>query len=252
MKLAVFNNEYDNYSKSDHCRASKTITRNIKNYFINELTSNSSKYENKTFEDIYKMVYTKLSQPSEKGGGKVTRTGRGGVCGMSQMACYDISIALVKATNGEMPNKIFLIKDKYKGPWNYVIKYLHLNPVKKNFSWGGYNNIYYVDRDLVLKQLKQYDSSQYHNYKKLKNYNCDDLESYLCKCWRRRANYEVVKNKKPRKSELKKHILIILQSVDFQSTGVKTVRKILEKLFGCELAHRKIEVTKLIKQCIHE
>ena len=190
MKLAIFNSEYNNYTSSDHCRASKKITSNIKNYFINELNYNSAKYENKTFEYIYKMVFQKLSQPASMGGGKVIRTGRGGACGMSQMACYDISIAIIKATNSCMPTKIFLIKDKYKGPWNYVTKYLHLNPVKKNFKWGGYTNIYYIDRNLVLKQLNQYDTRQYHNYNKLKNYNCDQLESYLCKCWRRRASVE--------------------------------------------------------------
>ena len=252
MKLAIFNSEYNNYAKSDHCRASKIITTNIKNYFINELTYNSAKYENRTFEAIFKIVYKKLSQPVSMGGAKVTRTGRGGACGMGQVACYDISIALIKATNSCMPVKIFLIKDKYKGPWNYVTEYLDLNPVKKNFKGSGYNNIYYIQRHLVLKQLKQLDTGQYHNYNKLKNYNCDELESYLCKCWRRRASLEVAKNKKPSKSELKKHIRIILKTADFESMSVKTVRKILEQIFDCELAHRKIEVTKLIKQCIHE
>ena len=29
MKLAVFNDEYEKYSKSDHCRASKKISSNI-------------------------------------------------------------------------------------------------------------------------------------------------------------------------------------------------------------------------------
>ena len=179
MKLVIFNNEYNNYVNSTHCRASKTITSNIKNHFINELTYNSVKYENRNFEEIFKIVYDKLSQPASIGGGKVTRNGRGGVCGMSQMACYDISIAIIKETHGKLPHKIFLIKDKYKGPWKYVTKYLHLNPVKINLEGVVYNNIYYIEKKSVLEKIKQHDTGRY-NY--IKNYNCDDLESYLCKC----------------------------------------------------------------------
>jgi hypothetical protein len=73
MKLVIFNKEYDNYVNSTHCRASKTITSTIKNHFINELTYNSVKYENRNFEEIFKIVYGKLSQHVSNGGGDVTR-----------------------------------------------------------------------------------------------------------------------------------------------------------------------------------
>jgi hypothetical protein len=103
---------------------------------------------------------------------------------MGQMACYDISIAIIKEINGKLPHKIFLIKDKYKGPWKYVTKYLQLNPGKINLEGVGYNNIYYIEKQLVLEKIKQQDPGRY-NY--IKNYNCDDLESYLCKCCKNHA-----------------------------------------------------------------
>ena len=65
------------------------------------------------------------------------------------------------------------------------------------------------------------------------------------------ASKVVKKNKNPTKALLAAQIRIILKSADMQSMTAKTVRKSLEKLFGCDLKPRKTEVTEILKECIN-
>ena len=62
----------------------------------------------------------------------------------------------------------------------------------------------------------------------------------------------IVKTKNPTKNNLKKQIRVILKTADMQTMTAKSVRKQLEKLFGCELKPRKNEVTELLKECIND
>ena len=59
--IPSFEESFDNYSGSDHCRSSNIIKENIKKHFVQELTKNIHNYERKTFEDIFKLVYSKIT-----------------------------------------------------------------------------------------------------------------------------------------------------------------------------------------------
>ena len=83
----------------------------------------------KSFEEIFKYVNQIISKPVSKGGGKLNQ--KYGSRGIGVLGCYDISIALIKSIPGcSLPNKIYLIKDSSKGPWNYTTKILNINPIK--------------------------------------------------------------------------------------------------------------------------
>ena len=180
-----FEEEFDKYTKSSHCRASYKITNNIKKYFVNELKSNINNFKNKSFEEIFNLVYRKIVQPIENGGGKIIN-GKRGQCGIGIMGNYDITIAIIRSIpRSKLPEKIFLIKDKTKGPWNYTIKVLKLKP--KKIENMNYNNIYYIDKEIIIKTIIQNDVKLLENVriKDLKNMDCDDLESYFCICWKK-------------------------------------------------------------------
>ena len=69
-----------------------------------------------------------------------------------------------------------MIKDNTKGPWNYVTKILHLIPEKINEEWCEPFNLYYIEKKTLLESEKNK-----NNLLKIRNSNCDDIESYLCK-----------------------------------------------------------------------
>lgn len=180
-----FKEEFMKYSNSSHCRASKIITNNIKYYFINQLENNINNYKNKSFEEIFNTVYRKISQPIENGGGRIIN-GKRGQCGIGLMGNYDITIAIIRSIpNNELPKKIFLIRDRTKGPWNYTTKILNLKP--KKIENMNYSNIYYIDREIIIDKMKNKNFELLENIemKDLENMDCDELESYLCRCWKK-------------------------------------------------------------------
>ena len=66
------------------------------------------------------------------------------------------------------------------------------------------------------------------------------------------ATTTVKKTNNPSKSKLTQQIRVLLKTVDVQVTTAKTVRKALEKIFGCDLKPRKSEVTELLKEIMNE
>ena len=178
--INYFETLYDKYSKSGHNRTRIDIKNNIKEYFSSELKHNIKKFVNKPFEEIFKIVYDKLSSPVSEGGGKIQRNGRGGACGIAVLGCYDITMCLVRSIpNCIGPSKIILIKDKTKGPWNYVSNILNLPPKKYTELSMTYNNLYYIEKDLIINALQ----IKYNIDEKIKDYDCDELESLICKLW---------------------------------------------------------------------
>ena len=169
-----FKYNYGEYCRSKHCRASYNLQQKIGDYFINEIRNNLDKFDNKPFETVFKIVHDKLIKSVKNGGAFVKRNGQGGKCGISQLGCYDISICIVRSIpNGKLPDKIYLIKDNTKGPWNYVNKVLQLVPNYINEPWTGtYKNIYSIDKSLIISKLPI-----------LNIKNCDEIETYLCKQW---------------------------------------------------------------------
>ena len=173
-----FKEEFQKYTMSDHCRSSYQISKPIEEYFINEISNNLQKYKNKSFEEIFKYVNQIISKPVSKGGGKLNQ--KYGSRGIGVLGCYDISIALIKSIPGcSLPNKIYLIKDSSKGPWNYTTKILNINPIKVNEEWCGKHNIYYLNKEELLNNI-----INTKEYQKIVEMNCDDIESYLCNCWK--------------------------------------------------------------------
>ena len=178
-----FSELYQEYTISEHCRTSKKISNNIKNYLIYKIKNDLDNLENKNFEELFNIVKKILLVPSEDGGGKVEREGRGGSCGIGVLGCYDITMCLVKSIpNCKGPDKIILIRDNTKGPWNYVTKILNLKPKQINEKWcKPYNNIYYREKKELI-----YNEKNINYLSKIKGSNCDDIETYLCKFWKNR------------------------------------------------------------------
>ena len=179
--ISIFIKEYDKYVNSPHCRTKKELTDNIKYYYVNELKYNLQKYDKKSFKELFSIVNKKLSKSVLEGGAKVNRIGMGGECGIACLGCYDITMALIRSipTCHPDPDKIFLIKDKSKGPYNYVTQKLGLTPNKYNEFETIYNGqIYYIRKNLVVDALKNIVGMD----DTIDILDTDELESYLC-CW---------------------------------------------------------------------
>jgi hypothetical protein len=173
---------YQDYTISEHCRASYKIKDNIKKYLINKIENDLDSLENKKFEELFNIVKKILLVPYKDGGGKIIRTKQGGACGISVLGCYDITMCLVKSIPYSTgPNQIILIKDNTKGPWNYVTKILNLTPKKINEGWCDPYSLYYIEKKELINSEKNE-----HYLSQIKKSNCDDIESYLCKFWKNR------------------------------------------------------------------
>ena len=183
--IKSFKEKYDDFVTSAHCRASKEITNNIKQYFINELKTNLSRYSNKTFLELFSLVYNKLSQPAEEGGGKVKRSGQGGACGLSTLAMYDITIMLIRSIpSNELDDKVFLIKDKTKGPYNYVTKILRYDPKPYPGLPEDRNKIYFIGKDEAIKLINKAKYKLKTPKGSIEDFDSDNLESYMCECYK--------------------------------------------------------------------
>ena len=179
-----FRELYQDYRISPHCRASKTIADNIENYFIKTINNNIDSLENKNFKELFNIVKKIVLVPAKDGGGKVIRTKQGGACGISVLGCYDITICLVKSIPScRGPNKIILIKDNTKGPWNYVTQILKLTPKKIDQNWCEPFTLYYIEKKEIINSEKNE-----QKLFKITNSNCNDIESYLCKFWHNHNN----------------------------------------------------------------
>ena len=84
----------------------------------------------------------------------------------------------------ELPTTIFLIKDITKGPYNFVNKILNLTPNKYS-KLSMYKTLYYIDKESVIKALNSTNLKLEIDEKRLNSLDCDELESYLCKCYRK-------------------------------------------------------------------
>ena len=176
-----FREAYQEYRVSEHCRASYHITHNVESYFVNIINNNLSLLENKSFEEIFTLVKCVLLLPVECGGGKLVRYSQGGACGISVLGCYDITMGLIKAIpNSSRPNKIILIKDNTKGPWNYVTQILKLTPKKINDPWTKPYNIYHIEKKYIMESI----DDTLHD--RIAHSDCDEIETILCKLWQTR------------------------------------------------------------------
>jgi hypothetical protein len=183
--LKYFEESYNKYTSSEHCISSKSITDSIKLYYINQLTNNIDKFNNKSFETIFNNVYNTISNPIELDGETVALTTQGGDCGIGVLGCYDITISLIRSVPScKLPNYIFLISDKSKGPWNFITQILKLNPIKINQTWcGEYKNIYKIEKKDIINSICSINPN-IPWADKLYDMDCDNIESLMCLCWK--------------------------------------------------------------------
>jgi hypothetical protein len=180
-----FRQLYQEYRTSEHCRASYQITQNVEKNIVSKIKTDISQFQNIPFETLFTHVKHILLTPVKDGGGKLYRGSQGGACGISVLGCYDITMCLVNSIpNSNPPKKVILIKDRTKGPWNYVTKILHLTPEKFTSPWTyPYNNIYFIEKESITEKIKHIDQSLSDKINKM---NCDEIETKLCRLWQTR------------------------------------------------------------------
>lgn len=178
-----FRELYQEYKKSEHCRASNQITQNVEKNIISKINTDITQFQNISFENLFTKVKHILLTPVKDGGGKLYRGSQGGACGISVLGCYDITMCLVNSIpNANPPKKIILIKDNTKGPWNYVTKILNLTPIKITSPWTYPYDIYFIEKKSIINRLKHTDPILSDKIVKM---NCDEIETVLCRSWQK-------------------------------------------------------------------
>ena len=107
------------------------------------------------------------------------------VLGVSEPTPKEVVVSKpVPRPSNELDDKVFLIKDKTKGPYNYVTKILRYDPKPYPGLPEDRNKIYFIGKDEAIKLINKAKYKLKTPKGSIEDFDSDNLESYMCECYK--------------------------------------------------------------------